>query len=78
MCNTIAELGLLLNPDKVEPPNVRMTIMGISVDVIKKTIAIPPGKLDKILGWLLYISKIVQLAKGFLNRMLQMLKNAWA
>ena len=49
MCNTIVDLGLPLNPVKVEPPSISMTIMGIIVDVVNKTIAIPPDKLEQIL-----------------------------
>ena len=93
MCKTMTDLGLPLNRDKVEPPDVHMVIMGISV--INKTIAIPSGKMGEImgavedfdkktfmtkrelqslLGCLFYVSKVVQPARGFLNRMLQTLR----
>ena len=95
LCDTIVNLGLPLNKDKIESPNTTMVIMGIEIDTVRRTISIPPTKLDEIvqevnafdqktymykrelqslLGKLLYISKIVQLVRGFLNPMLQALR----
>ena len=94
LCDTVMERPL--NPDKIQAPSEIMDIMGVSVDVRNRTIAIPEGKmadisetvnqfakktfmskreLQSLLGKLLYISKIIRPARGFLNRMLQTLWN---
>ena len=96
LCDLITDLGLPLNPDKVQPPSDSIEIMGVEVNAVLKTIAIPQTKLadivrtvdefsrktfmskkelQSLLGKLLYISKIIRPARGFLNRMLQTLRN---
>ena len=73
-----------------------MTIMGVSVDIITRTLSIPAEKmreivdacheaylkkdiskrdLQSLLGRLLYISKIIKPARGFLNRLLEGLRS---
>ena len=96
LCNLITELGLPLNPDKVQPPSETMEVMGIVIDVSTKTLSIPHTKmrdieetvnsfihksymckrdLQSLLGRLLYVSKVIKPARGFLNQMLQTLRN---
>ena len=96
MCQLITDLGLPLNPKKVEPPSDIMTIMGIQIDILSKTVSIPGEKmaeiveacesagnkrclcrrdLQSLLGKLLYVSKVIRPARGFLNRMLQCLRD---
>ena len=41
MCQLKSDLGLPLNPKKVEPPSDIMTIMGIEIDVLNRTVSIP-------------------------------------
>ena len=97
ICGLIQALGLPLNKDKVQGPTTCMEIMGIEVDVVKRTLAIGEKKLQEIihkceafegkqevhktelqslLGKLLYVSKIIRPARGFLNRMLNTLRRA--
>ena len=49
LCDSISQLGLPLNPDKDQAPSKTMTIMGIQVDAINRTIAIPPEKMCEIM-----------------------------
>ena len=48
LCDSVLELGLPLNPDKVQAPSTSMVIMGILVDTVKRRIAIPHDKMEKI------------------------------
>ena len=48
VCSVIQELGLPLNPEKVQEPSDVMAIMGITVDVVSKTLSIPAAKMCEI------------------------------
>ena len=49
-CKLVQDLGLPLNKNKVEPPSDRMTIMGINIDLVTKTLSIPSEKMKEIVG----------------------------
>ena len=44
----ITELGLPINPDKVDPPTTELTCLGISISIGNSTLAIDQKKLDEI------------------------------
>ena len=46
VCSVIQELGLPLNPDKVQEPSDVMAIMAITVDVVAKKTLNSPSKDD--------------------------------
>ena len=48
MCNLMQELGLPLNPDKVNWPAEALDIMGITVNVRDRSLAIPHQKMTDI------------------------------
>ena len=83
--NVMTQLGLTVSEKKLVQPTTRAVCLGILIDTIEGTIAIPPEKLDTIremvrewrgrklqslLGSLLYVHMY------FLNRMLGTLRNA--
>ena len=49
ICDLITSLGLPLNADKVAPPDTRMDIMGIFVDVENKILTIPENKMKEVI-----------------------------
>ena len=93
----MTELGLTISAKKLIYPATKAVCLGIEIDTVQGTLAIPNDKLGQIkaevtawsgknkctkrqlqslLGLLLYISKCVRPARCFLNRMLEILRNA--
>ena len=90
-------LGLTISQKKLVPPTTKAICLGIEINTVAGTVAIPQAKLEQVknvvkewrtkkvcsknqlqslLGLLLYIHKCVKPARCFLNRMLEVLRNA--
>ena len=97
LLDVMAQLGITVTKKTLVAPTTQAVCLGILIDTVEGTVAIPPEKLKDItnmvkewkgknfgtkcqlqslLGILLYVHKCVKPARCFLNRMLEMLRNA--
>lgn len=48
--NLLTRLGFSINWDKVVPPSQKLTFLGVELDSIKRTLALPPSKLSEFIS----------------------------
>ena len=49
LCDLLQELGLTISKKKLVPPSTLVTCLGVQIDTVQGTIAVPPEKLQKIM-----------------------------